>query len=467
MMKKTLTIILTFLIILSLTVGYSSAQDDTEPPTIIIISPLEYETIGNQTPIIKAEYNDNSGVDTGSVKIFIDQIDVTEWEETTITSSYVSYRVPEILKLKDGNHTVTIEVKDFYNNRVTKTWTFTVDTTKKLTLEEGIDLFTIITYIIYGVLIAFIIFILVIIYLKKTRRFTFKKFFARHPIQREVVTLYIPLLIGFFIIIFGLAYTARNLEESLFLPEYIFTVGIFVALAPYTISAIIERRKISKYEQAFAQFLFEMADAMRGGLDPTKAVIELAKTSKGILRDHLVKASENIKIGRPFEEVMAAMVKPIKSELVKRYATLIGESSKIGGETSLVIYRTAKDMDDFIKINQERRRQLTAQITTMYIAFGVLLIILYQLIIMFPSMSSMDISLLGATSLESTEATQSAISRMSIETMKRRFLHLMIINSLGTGTLMGMLVDGKIKYGLIHSLILTISSVVFFALLIL
>ncbi|MEM0466512.1 MAG: type II secretion system F family protein [Candidatus Thermoplasmatota archaeon] len=460
---KTLIIILLLFFFI---ITFSSAQNDTEPPTILMITPLDTETITNQTPLIKVEYADTSGVALDRIKLYVNLIDVTDWEETIITSNFISYQVPQILKLNNGNHTVTIELQDIYNNRITKTWTFTVDTTQQTTSEEGFDLFTIITYIIYGMLLTFIIFIITILYLKKTRRFTFKKFFIKHPIQKEVVTLYIPLLIGFFIIVFGLAYTSRNLTEAPFMPEYLFTIGLFVALLPYTIAAIIERRTISRYEQAFAQFLFEMADAMRGGLDPTKAVIELSKTSKGILKDHLQKAAENIKLGRPFDEVMTVMVRPIKSELVKRYATLIGDASKIGGETSLVIYRTAKDMDDFIKISLERRRQLIAQITTIYIAFAVLLIILYQLIIMFPSMGSMNISLLGVTSLESTE-TSSAISRMTIETMKRRFLHLMIINSLGTGTLMGMLVDGKIKYGLIHSLILTAVSIVFFAVLIL
>lgn len=412
------------------------------------------------------QYADESDIDLSTVRIIVDQIDVTEWEETSITDTSVLYKVPQILRLQDGNHSVFIEVADTQGNRATKTWVFLVDTTQPTLQGESLDLFTIVTFFIYGALISAVLFIFYILYLRKTRRFTFRKFFAQHPIQKEIITLYIPLILGFFIILFGLAWTSRNLPDIPFSPEYVFSAGVLIALGPFTLSSIAEKRTINRYEQAFAQFLFEMADAMRGGLDPTKALIELAKGNQGILRDHLKKAAENIKLGRPFDEVMQAMVRPIKSDLVKRYATLIGDTSKIGGETSLVIYRTAKDMDDFIKINQERRRQLTAQVTTIYIAFAVLLVILYQLITMFPSMGSLNLSLLGATDLDSTE-TSSSIIRMSSETMKRRFLHLMMINSLGTGTLMGMLVDGKIKYGLIHSLVLISISVVFFALLIL
>ena len=464
-MKKTIPP-LTLLILLLCITPTISAQDDTTPPTIVMISPQEGEIITNQTPNFIVEYYDLSGIDTTTVRIIVNNLDVSDWEETTITATSVTYKVPQILRLQEGNHTVTVEVTDIYNNKATKTWMFVVDLTQTILEEQGIDLFTILTYIIYAAVISVIAFCLWILYLKKTRKFTFRKYFAQHPIQQEIISLYIPLLAGFFVILFGLVYTTRTIADAPFSPEYVVVVGLLIALGPYTAASLAEKRRIRRYEQAFAQFLFEMADAMRGGLDPTKAIIELAKTNKGILADHLRKASENIKLGRPFEEVMQAMVRTIKSDLVKRYATIIGDASKIGGETSLVIYRTAKDMDDFIKINQERRRQLTAQVTTIYIAFAVLLIILYQLIIMFPSMGSMNISLLGATSLESTE-TSSAVIRMTVETMKRRFLHLMMINSLGTGTLMGMLVDGKIKYGLIHSLILTVVSVVFFAILIL
>jgi pilus assembly protein TadC len=440
--------------------------EETIPPTLTLLSPKENSLIYNQTPTILIEYVDNSGIDSDTVRIIFDMYDITEWEETDITSTSITYNVPPILKLQNGTHTITVEVQDIHGNRATQTWSFSVEPSSQMNEDIPFDLSIILFYIIYGAIISIVVFLIIILFLKKTRKFTFRKFFVKHPIKKEIFTVFIPLIIGFFVIIFGILWAIRALPDMPFAPEYIFTIGLFIAIGPHTMASIAEKRRIDKYEQAFAQFLFEMADAMRGGLDPTKAIIELAKANEGILKDHLKKAAENIQLGRPLDEVMNVMVRHSKSDLVKRYATLIGNASKIGGETSLVIYRTAKDMDDFIKINHERRRHLTTQITTIYIAFAVLLIILYQLITMFPSLGSINISLLGSSGLEST-TTASVITRMSVETMKRRFLHLMIINSIGTGTLMGMLIDGKIKYGLIHSLILTAVSVVFFALLIL
>jgi pilus assembly protein TadC len=252
-----------------------------------------------------------------------------------------------------------------------------------------------------------------------------------------------------------------------FLLEYIILLAIFTVLVPYAFDSLFERRRIEQYERSFAQFLFELADALRGGIDPMRAIVELSTTHTGILKKHLRQAADNIKIGRPFDEVMEGLVKPIKSDLIHRYATLMAETSKVGGETSLVIYRVAKDMDDFIKINQERRRQLSAQTFVIYIAFAVLLIIIYQLITLFPSMTGFNFSLLSTTSLSQFQNTQSNPFQISEELLKRRFFHMMLINSIGTGTLIGAFIDGKIKYGLIHSIVLTLVTLTFFVLLIL
>jgi flagellar protein FlaJ len=441
------------------------AQGENTPPVITNLSPFQGETVETSTPEIKVEYVDASGIDINSVKIVVDGYDVSDWDETTITSTSITYIPPEFLGLKEGNHSATIQVSDIHGNTATETWTFIVKISLFQAEEEPIDVFAIIIYVLIGTAIILTAFTLYIIYLKKTKKFTFKKYFIQHKIKKEVFVFYIPLIIAFFVIIFGLAIASKNPFLPAFSMEYILIIGIFIAIGPFAIYSPLERRKIAKYERAFSQFLFEMADAMRGGLDPTKALIELSKSDTGVLKNHLKRAADSIKLGRPFDEIMEAMVRPIKSDLLKRYASLIGETSKIGGETSQVIHRAAKDMDDFLKINQERRRQLMAQTTTIYIAFGVLLLVLYQLITMFPSLEGMDASLFGATELESAEAK--VITRMSFFTLKQRFFHLVIINSLGTGTIIGMFIDGNVKHGLIHSLILTAFTTVFFIVLIL
>ncbi len=464
-MKKRLGLIIIILIIISIFIPGSTAQDD-QYPEIKIIYPPANQSIPYTTPEIKAEFKSLFQIDLSKVKIVVDNKDVSDWDETTIREDYVAY-TPSVLRLRDGNHTVKVSVTDASGQSNEIEWTFKVDTT--IVIEEdtnGIDVFGIIIYILIGTMLFFLILGIYIFYLKRTKKFTFRKYFAQHPVHKEYFLLYLPIGIAFFFIILGFLYVSSAKELSPFSYEYVFIIGFFIAIIPYTIETIIEKRKLLNYERAFSQLLFEIADAMRGGLDPAKAIIELATTDTSILQDQLRRAADAVRMGRPFDEVMKTLVKPIDSDLVKRYASLIGEASNIGGETSTVIHRAAKDMDDFIKVNMDRRRQLMMQVTTIYIAFGVLIIILYQLLSIFPSLQGMDLSLLGVSNPEDFEGTTTS-TRMGILSLKRRFFHVVLFNSIGSGVIIGELVDGKVKYGLIHAIVLTTASTIFFVLFIL
>jgi Flp pilus assembly protein TadB len=242
---------------------------------------------------------------------------------------------------------------------------------------------------------------------------------------------------------------------------------MFIALVPYAIDSQREKKRLNSYERAFSQFLFELADAIRGGIDPAKAVIEFASVDRSLMKKHLKVAADGIKLGRPFEEMLGVMVDPMKSKLIKRYASLIGESSKIGGDISVVIHRAAQDMDELIEIEEERRRQLMMQAATIYIAFGVLLIVVWQLTTIYPSLGTIDFSALGTAGLP-TDGNQASSSpeRMSLTTMEQRFFEVVLLVGISSGIIIGVLIYGQPKMGLIHALVMSLAAAVFFAIMV-
>jgi archaellum biogenesis protein FlaJ (TadC family) len=230
----------------------------------------------------------------------------------------------------------------------------------------------------------------------------------------------------------------------------------------------MEKRRLLRYETAFSQLLFEIADAMRGGINPAKAIVEIAGTDAGAFKKQLTIAAKNIKTGRPFEEVLLTIAKPTKSMVINRYTSLIGEAAKIGGEIAIVIHRAAKDMDDLIKVKQERKRQMMIQIVTIYISFFVMLIIVYLLIDMYPKFADIDLSVIFNFNLNAADqAAAATVKKMSFVELKRRFFHLTMINSIGSGLVIGKIVEGKMKFGLIHSLVMVTISILVFVLFIL
>jgi len=223
--------------------------------------------------------------------------------------------------------------------------------------------------------------------------------------------------------------------------------------------------RIRVYERAFAQLLFEMADAMRGGIDPAKAIVELSKTHTNILRKHLRVAADGVRLGRPFDSVLRDMVTPMQSKLITRYAGLIADATSVGGETATVVYRAAKDMDDFVKIEEERENQLLLPVAVIYIAFGVLMAVLLALLFIAPELGSLNIGFLGFSTLPSKSNSSAVVPHLAFTVLKERFFELMLINALGTGAIIGAFTEGRARYGILHSLALVAATAIAFAIL--
>jgi parallel beta-helix repeat protein len=97
---------------------------DTLAPIISNLQPPDLSTTNDSTPMISADYNDLSGINTSTVLLEVDGMDVISF--ATVTANNVTY-IPGIA-LSDNVHTIYLEVRDIYGNLATATWNFTVDT---------------------------------------------------------------------------------------------------------------------------------------------------------------------------------------------------------------------------------------------------------------------------------------------------------------------------------------------------
>lgn len=450
-------------------VGGAGARPQAASPIVITpISPLPGSTVSSETPNISVAYTDSvATIPPFNVHFIVDGQDVGSLDTAHITSTHAYYIPPTILQLAQGNHTVQISVQDSVGNQAQYSWGFVVNTTALP--SNPLQLFNSQAFILEFGLGAAIVAAGAagyILYLRRTRRFTFRKYFATHPIQRHYLVLYIPGIAGFVFLVLGLVYVLNTPGEPQFAPEYVVIAAAFIGLLAFAMDARREKRRRRTYERAFAQFLFEMADAMRGGIDPAKSIVELSKSSANILRKDLRIAADAIRMGRSFDVVLQSMVAPMRSNLISRYAGLISDASAVGGETSVVVYRAAKDMDDFIKIEIERNQQLTLPVAVLYIAYGVLMAVLFSLLFIAPSLGNLNLSFLSGNPLAGTgtsaASTGASVPHLSPDALKQRFFDLMLINSLGTGVIIGAFTEGKARYGLIHSLVLMAATAIAF-----
>ena len=448
--------------------GIAPANNSTGSPIEVTSTyPQANATISTVLPTIQATFTDEvSTIPYGGVDIVVNGRDVSGFQGVTINPNSFSYTVQSLFPLVEGNNTVNLTLTDNANNTLHYDWKFTVNTALAAPPPAPpIRFQTLLLYMGVGAAIAAAGFGAWILYLKQTTRFAFRKYFITHPVHRSYLVLYVPAAAAFVFLLVALDWVSSTPGLPPMTLDYVLVTAIFIGLLAFAIDARAELTRTRAYERAFAQFLFEMADAMRGGLDPAKAIVELSKTSSNILRRHLRIAADALRIGRQFETVLRDMVKPIPSPLIRRYAGLIADAAGVGGETSLVVYRAAKDMDDFVKIEEERENELTLPVAVIYIAFAVLMAVLFALLYIAPTLGSLNIGFLGGGGnplASSGTTTVSAVPKLTVSGLHDRFYQLMLINSLGTGAIIGAFTEGKARYGLLHSLGLALVTTIAF-----
>lgn len=411
----------------------------TAQATLTPAFPQPGQVVRTGTPTLVV--NHTGTLEPGQLEVRIDGLDLSE-EEYRLNPTNVSYEVPGILKLKEGNHTFSVAAG---GERVEVA--FTVNYTIPPEPAKPLDVVLVVTTVGGSVLAVAGAGAGLYAWARKRHRFTFRKHFLRHPEQVRFITLYIPsgiaVLAGL-----GAAFAVITMAHPpRYAMEYVLVAGAAGALGPFGVSSLRQTLRTRAYERAFAQFLFELADAVRGGIDPVKAVQELAKTDDGLLGKHIQRASDLLRLGRPMDEALKAMTQHMGSPLVSRYAALVGEASSMGGTVSSVMQRAAKDMDDLVKIKAERRRALRQPVFTMYMAFGVMLVMILQIVGFAPNIG--DISLAVLTGGEGAKPT---VPRMGLPAMQAAFFHLLLVNAAGSGLLVGSFQEGRIRNGILHAI---------------
>ena len=182
---------------------------------------------------------------------------------------------------------------------------------------------------------------------------------------------------------------------------------------------------------------------MRGGLDPIKAVKELAKTDLGVLTPHIRIASTSMTYGKSFEEAMKAMAKSLHSNLIERYTMLVVQASYSGGAVADLILKASEDMRSIISIEREKEGNLHQYVMIFYFAQAIIIFIVYILTTsLLPFVAQ-----IGATQMFG----KSDIGDIDFA---RGFFHMIILNSIFGGLIIGKISEGEARYGLKHVVVL-------------
>ncbi|HXW37827.1 MAG TPA: type II secretion system F family protein, partial [Nitrososphaerales archaeon] len=234
--------------------------------------------------------------------------------------------------------------------------------------------------------------------------------------------------------------------------DLILVAALLVALTPFSVDTYRAERRRRKNEADFADFLFEMSELIRGGIDPVKAVNTLAEGDLGTVTQQVRVASKQMQLGYTFEQAMRNLATSLNSALITRYVDLVIQASYSGGGVSNLIQRASADMSTFIALEGEKRAGLAQYTMILYVGQFVLVALAAILVIQFvPELS-------GISALTSGTVTGGFLSNSDIANvpLERDLFFLCVINGLLGGLVIGKISEGKIKHGIKHSLVLVL-----------
>ncbi len=224
--------------------------------------------------------------------------------------------------------------------------------------------------------------------------------------------------------------------------DHIMVFAILVAIIPYSIDSYFQKRLLAKREVAFSEFLYKLSELMRGGIDPVKGFINLSKTNLGAITDHARDAASSMVLGKSFDESMHRMSDSMKSRLIARYIDVVVQAAYTGGNVADLLFRTSEDMRSVIALQKEKEANLKQYIVIFYLAQGIIIMLTYILSTsLLPLIQGVGMEMLGGEGLSDID-------------FERGFFHMIILNALFGGLIIGQITEGEIKHGFKHSAVL-------------
>jgi len=269
----------------------------------------------------------------------------------------------------------------------------------------------------------------------------------------------VGLIIALVIVVVNLIFL-RGTNLFYFIGGIAFVIGGF----PFFLYLIFENNVTREKEAMFLEFSRSLVENVRSGTPISKAIINVRKKDFGALNPHIIKLSNQIAIGIPIQTAFETFARDLNSPTISRSITIISESQKAGGQIENILDSVVSSVSQIEKLRKERRSAIYNLVVQGYIIFLIfIVIILIMEFKILPIASGLSESLGGVDGSQVVGELGGVLGGggtvASPEELTRPFLWFIIIQGFFTGLVIGKLSEGRIKPGLRHSFILVVMAI--------
>lgn len=245
-------------------------------------------------------------------------------------------------------------------------------------------------------------------------------------------------------------------------PIFYFLVAIATVIVslPFVVSIVIEGNVQREKAERFLEFSRNLAEGVKTGTPIGQSIMNMRKKNFGSLTPHIKKLSNQIYLGIPISKAFETFASDINSPQIMRAITMIREAEKAGGKIEHILDSVAKSMYQVDKLQKERRAAIYNLVVQGYIIYfifiGIMLVMQFKILPLTAGIT--PIGSVSATVSSGLPADAVVGAADSAEKLARPFLFLLLVQGIFTGFTIGKLSEGRIKAGIKHSFVLSITA---------
>ncbi len=244
-------------------------------------------------------------------------------------------------------------------------------------------------------------------------------------------------------------------------------ISLLIAYFPVMIAFFFENRRRKELESNFPEFTRDLAGAIKSGMSVSKAVESLGNKEYGLLTPYVKRLAYQVQWGMSVRKAMISFSQAVKNRIIERAVATIIEAEKAGGSLADVLEGITNSVIEIQELKERRTAQMRGQLIQSYVIFFVFIIVMlviHRTFIMGINTEGITIILEGGTLLRQVtiQTANPAVFFASLLEWLKSFngvlISISVIQGAFSGLTIGKLIEGSIRYGVKHSLILAISA---------
>ena len=244
---------------------------------------------------------------------------------------------------------------------------------------------------------------------------------------------------------------------------YGYYIPLLMVLIPWTFLYEKEKRRRNRVETQLPQLLNNIQESNKRGLNIDEAITTAAYSSDGNFYTELRKSLRKSELYGNLNYALIEFANKLETPKISQAVDLIARANSVSGDVSTVMKIIADDFTALYELKQERNRKAKAYVAIIFVSIMICTLVLVAIDVVFFGFVAEQASGGG----EGDEAAPEISSFDSLPTgfFNRVLLHTVMMLSLVSGIVSGIMENNSPKNGFKYVIILTTVTIFIFALL--